>query len=456
MSTTQTETSEGGATSNLKRAVGPAFLLFFIVGDMIGGGIYALVGAVGAITGGAIWTAFLAAMILAIFTAFAYAELVTKYPQAGGAASYVNRAFKIPFLSFMIAFAVVLSGITSAAALSIAFAESYLSQFVPVPTVLGALALLVLVSLLNFRGISESVKVNFLFTSIEVTGLLLIVVVGVAAIGAGEGDVGRAFEFKEGINPGGAILAGAALAFYALIGFEDSVNLAEEAEDPVKTYPKVLFLGLGLAGVIYLLVTIVASMAVPTGPLTDPEAEQTALLQASQVGPLGLPAGLFALIGLFALSNGVLLNLIMGSRLIYGMADQGVMPRIFSRVHSTRRTPWVAIVFIAVLCAGLIATGDVTGLASATVVLLLIVFITVNVAVLVLKRDTVDHDHFKAPSFIPILGILVCAGLLTQQETPGQTFGTVGILLVIGVIFYLINYGVKKALDREAPREDNL
>jgi amino acid transporter len=107
------------------------------------------------------------------------------------------------------------------------------------------------------------------------------------------------------------------------------------------------------------------------------------------------------------------------------------------------------------LCAGLIATGDVTGLASATVVLLLIVFITVNVAVLVLKRDTVDHDHFKAPSFIPILGILVCAGLLTQQETPGQTFGTVGILLVVGVIFYLINYGVKKALDREAPREDN-
>lgn len=443
--------SGDGGGGQLKRAVGPAFLLFFIVGDMIGGGIYALVGTVGAVTGGAIWTAFLAAMVLALFTAFAYAELVTKYPQAGGAASYVNRAFKIPFLSFMVAFAVVLSGITSAAALSIAFAESYLSQFIAVPVVLGALVLVVLVSLLNFRGISESVKVNMLFTSIEVFGLLLIVVVGVAAVGAGEGDIGRAFEFKAGVNPALAVAGGAALAFYALVGFEDSVNLAEEAQDPVRTYPRVLFIGLLLAGTIYLLVTIVASMAVPTGPLTDPEAETTALLQAAQAGPLGLPAGLFALIGLFALSNGVLLNLIMGSRLIYGMADQGVMPRVFSRVHPTRRTPWVAIVFIAILAAGLISTGDVASLASATVVLLLLVFITVNIAVLVLKRDRVEHEHFKAPAVIPVLGIIVCIGLLTQTADKATTFRTVGILLVIGAVFYVINYFVKKSLDREPP-----
>ena len=446
--------SGDGAGGQLKRAVGPAFLLFFIVGDMIGGGIYALVGVVGAQTGGAIWTAFLVAMILALFTAFAYAELVTKYPQAGGAASYVNRAFKIPFVSFMVAFAVVLSGITSAAALSIAFAESYLSQFVEVPVVLGALVLVALVSLLNFRGISESVKVNMLFTSIEVFGLLLIVVVGLAAIGVGEGDPSRAFEFKSGVNPAYAILGGAALAFYALVGFEDSVNLAEEAQDPVRTFPKVLFIGLLLAGTIYLMVTIVASMAVPTGPLTEVEPETTALLQVAQVGPLGLPTGLFALIGLFALSNGVLLNLIMGSRLIYGMADQGVMPRVFSRIHPTRRTPWVAIVFIAILAAGLISTGDVSSLASATVVLLLLVFITVNTAVLVLKRDAVDHEHFKAPSFIPVLGIIVCVGLLTQVPDKAVTFPTVGILLAVGVVFYVVNYFVKRSLDREPPSAD--
>lgn len=451
MDVPRTEPGAAGdqAGGQLKRAVGPAFLLFFIVGDMIGGGIYALVGDVGAITGGAIWTAFLVAMILAVFTAFAYAELVTKYPQAGGAASYVHRAFQVPFLSFMVAFAVVLSGITSASALSLAFAGDYLSQFVTLPAVLVAVVLVVLVSLLNFRGISESVKVNMLFTSIEVLGLLLIVVVGLAAVGAGDGDPARAFEFKSGGSPALAILGGAALAFYALVGFEDSVNLAEEAEDPVRTFPKVLFIGLFLAGTIYLLVTIVASMAVPTGSLTDPEAETTALLQAAQAGPLGLPAGLFALIGLFALSNGVLLNMIMASRLIYGMANQGVMPRLFSRVHPTRRTPWVAIVFITLLAIGLISTGDVASLASATVVLILLVFITVNVAVLVLKRDRVDHEHFKAPSFIPVLGIIVCFGLLTQQA--GGTFRTVGILLVVGALFYLVNYFVKKSLDRETP-----
>jgi amino acid transporter len=424
-------------------------LLFFIVGDMIGGGIYALVGEVGAITGGAIWTAFAFAMILAVFTAFAYAELVTKYPQAGGAATYVHRAFRTPIVSFMVAFAVTLSGITSASALSLAFGADYLSQFITIPAVLAAVILFILVQLLNFRGISESTKVNATFTTIELLGLLLIVVVGFAAVAAGEGDPSRALQFQEGGSAPGLILAGAALAFYALIGFEDSVNLAEEARDPSRTYPRVLFTGLLLAGTIYLLVTIAASMAVPTGPLTDPEAETTALLQVAQSGPLAVPPTLFALIGLFALSNGVLLNMVMASRLVYGMANQGVMPSVLGRVHPVRRTPWVAIIFITVIAICLILTGDVSSLASATVVLLLLVFISVNVAVLVLKRDRVDHDHFSAPSFIPILGIIVCAGLLTQQEL--ATYALVGGLLVLGLILYGVNYLAKRALDKTPP-----
>ena len=442
-------TATGEQGTSLARTVGPALLLFFIVGDMIGGGIYALVGEVGAITGGAIWTAFAFAMVLAVFTAFAYAELVTKYPQAGGAATYVHRAFRTPILSFMVAFAVTLSGITSASALSLAFGADYLSQFITIPAVLAAVLLFVLVQLLNFRGISESTKVNAAFTTIELLGLLLIVVVGFAAVAAGAGDPSRAFQFQEGGSAPGLILAGAALAFYALIGFEDSVNLAEEARDPVRTYPRVLFTGLLLAGTIYLLVTIAASMAVPTGPLTDPEAETTALLQVAQSGPLAVPPTLFALIGLFALSNGVLLNMVMASRLVYGMANQGVMPSVLGRVHPVRRTPWVAIIFITVIAVCLILTGDVSTLASATVVLLLLVFIAVNVAVLVLKRDRVDHDHFSAPSFIPILGIIVCFGLLTQQEL--ATYGLVGGLLVLGLILYGVNYLAKRALDKTPP-----
>ena len=352
----------------------------------------------------------------------------------------------------MVAFAVVLSGITSASALSIAFGADYLSEFVALPAVLAAILLFILVQLLNFRGIAESTRVNMVFTSIEVLGLLLIVVIGLVAVGAGEGDPGRAFEFKEGGNFLGLSIAGAALAFYALIGFEDSVNLAEEAQDPVRTYPRVLFIGLLLAGTIYLVVTIVASMAVPTGPLTDPEAETTALLQVAQSGPLGVPTWLFAAIGLFALANGVLLNMIMASRLIYGMADQGVMPSILARVHRTRRTPWVAIIFISVIALGLISTGDVDSLASATVVLLLLVFITVNVAVLVLKREEVDHEHFRTPAVIPVLGIIVCAGLLTQVEAKAEVFPLVGLLLLLGAGLYVVNFFVKRALDRTPPQ----
>ena len=367
----------------------------------------------------------------------------------------MNQAFRVPFLSFMVAFAVVLSGITSASALSLAFGGDYLSEFVAIPAVLSALGIFVILQLVNFRGISESTGLNAVFTTIEVLGLLLIVVIGLAAVGAGEGDPSRAFQFKEGGNFLGLALAGAALAFYALIGFEDSVNLAEEARDPVRTFPKVLFVGLLLAGTIYLLVTIVASMAVPTGPLTDPEAETTALLQVAQSGPLAVPAWLLALIGLFALSNGVLLNMVMASRLIYGMADQGVMPSILARVHRSRRTPWVAILFISVIAVGLISTGSVDSLASATVVLLLLVFITVNVAVLVLKRETVDHEHFKAPAFVPVLGLIVSAGMLTQVEDKAEIFPLVGGLLVLGAVLYVINFFIKRALDREGPRSPN-
>ena len=129
----------GERDSPLARAITPKLLLLFIVGDILGGGIYALVGEVGAETGGAIWAAFLLALVMASFTAGSYAELVSKYPHAGGAALYVQKAFKLRFLSFIVAFAVVVSGITSASALARGFGGDYLSEFVDLKVVIGAL-----------------------------------------------------------------------------------------------------------------------------------------------------------------------------------------------------------------------------------------------------------------------------------------------------------------------------
>ena len=255
--------SPGERESKLTPTLTKKMLLLFIVGDILGGGIYARTGEVAGEIGGAIWTGFALAAVIAAFTAASYAELVSKYPQAAGAALYIHKAFKAPLLTFVVAFAVMCSGLASAAALATAFGGDYLSEFVDLPTILVGLVVIAVVSAINFRGIKESAGFNVVCTLIELGGLVLVVVIGSAFLFDGGGDPGRALEFKEGETPALLIVAGASIAFYALIGFEDAVNVAEETKDSTKTFPRTLFMGLGIAGAIYLLVTIVAGMAVP-------------------------------------------------------------------------------------------------------------------------------------------------------------------------------------------------
>lgn len=407
-------------------------LFFFILGDILGGGIYALVGAVGAEVGGAIWASFLVALLLAALTAGSYAELVTKYPRAGGAALYAKEAFRNPLVAFLVAFAVMASGVTSASALARAFGGDYLAEFVAVPVAPAALAFIAAVAVINFMGILVSVRLNVVLTLVELGGLALVVIIGVAALAGGEGDPGRAVELKDGTAPVLAILAGAALAFYALIGFEDSVNIAEETTRPERSYPTALFAGLAAAGAIYLVVTLIASMAVPTHRL---ETSSGALLEVVQVGPLAIPTKVFSAIGLMALANGALINMIMASRLLYGMAEEGVLLSPFSRL-SRRKTPLVAIAFTTAIAAGLILTGDLGALADTTVLLLLGVFITVNVAALVLRRDPVGHRHFEVPFVLPLLGIAACVVVMTQIE--GETWLRAGALLCLGLVLWAI------------------
>lgn len=438
----------------LKRGIGRVLLLFFVIGDIVGAGIYALVGEVGAVVGGAIWAAFLAAFVLAIFTAASYVELVTKYPRAGGSATYANNAFQNPFVSFIVAFAVAASSITSACVLTLAFSGDYLSQFINVPTLVSAVVFLALVSFINFYGIAESVRINVVLTCVELFGLLLIVLIGVVALSSGTGDPGRAFEFKEGSAVLPAILAGTVLSFYALIGFDDSVNVAEEVQGPSRSYPFAIFGGLLAAGIIYLLVTFTASMVVPTDALA---ASDGPLLEVVERGTLPIPTSLFAAIALLAVSNGALINLIMASRVVYGMGDQGVLPRIFSTVHPDRRTPWISILFTSLVALALIFTvgrnsDALDTLSSTTVVLLLSAFVVVNISVLVLRRDPVDHEHFTTPTVLPILGIVVSGALLIYTAINDlQVFGLAALLIGIGVVLYVINLFAKRSLDREDP-----
>jgi amino acid transporter len=439
--------SETQEQTSLRRAVTPAMLLVFVVGDMVGGGIYALVGEVGDRVGGALWTGFILALFLALFTAGSYVELVTKYPRAGGAALFVQKGFGRPFVTFMLGFAVMMSSITSAAALSRAFAGDYLSVFVDLPSLLVALVIVVLIALINFRGIGESVKVNVVFTMIELAGLLLVALIGLAYVAGGDGDPGRAFEFKQNSDSiPFLVLAGASLAFYALIGFEDSVNVAEETQEPRRAYPRAIFGGLAIGGLVYATVAIVASMAVPTERLAGSDGP---LLEVVQLGPLAVDTKLFSAIALFALSNTILINLITASRLLYGMGEERVIPSLFRKVHPTRRTPIVAIVFTTVIAMILISTGDLEALADTTTTLLLIAFIGVNAAVLAARRDRVDHEHFVVPSWIPVVGVLVCVGLLTQRESD-IWLRALG-LLVLGLLLWVVNMLVTRREDRADP-----
>lgn len=436
----------------LKRSIGRTVLLLFVVGDILGAGIYALTGTVAAEVGGAIWLPFLLAFALAALTATAYAELVARYPRAAGAALYANRAFRRPFLTFLVAFAVMMSGITSASAAARAFGGDYLAELLPfgVPTVVAAWVFLGLITLVNVLGVSESVRVNVVLTLIEATGLLVIVAIGVVALVRGEGDPGRALDLHTKGATWTGVLGGAALAFYALLGFEDSVNLAEEAQHPRRDYPRALFGGLAIAGAIYLAVAFTASMLVETDVLVGSTGP---LLEVVKVAGLVFPAWLFALIALLAVMNTALINMMMASRLVYGMARERIIPALFGRVHARRRTPVVAIAFTVVLALTLTATGDLGDLADTTVLLLLLVFAVVNVAVLVLRRRPASGDgdepervegdsarSFRAPTWAPAVGAvvsLVLASPLTGRE--GSVYLRAAVLLAIGVVLYVVN-----------------
>jgi basic amino acid/polyamine antiporter, APA family len=422
--------------TQLKPAITRKMLLFFIVGDILGGGIYALVGEVGAEIGGAIWVAFGVAGIVAAFTAASYAELVSKFPAAGGAALFVHKAFRTPLFTFLVAFAVMCSGVASAATLATAFGGDYLSEFIDLPTVIVGLVVIAALSLLNFRGIKESVTFNMGCTLIELGGLLLVVIIGLSFLFDGGGDTGRAFEFKAGEAPILLAISGASLAFYALIGFEDSVNVAEETRSAPQTFPGTLFVGLAIAGFVYLLVTIIASMAVPTDTLADSDGP---LLEVVSLGPLAMNTKVFSAIALFALVNGALINLVMASRLLYGMGRQHVIPSWFGQVHPGRQTPWAGILLSSAIAAVLVIVGDLETLADTTVLLLLLAFVAVHISVLVLRSTPVDHEHFRAWTGFPVLGALTCSALIIQKLVEDTVvFAYAGGLLAFGLVLWLL------------------
>lgn len=417
----------------LRRAITGPLLFAFILGDVLGAGIYALMGVLSEKVGGMLWAPLVLALLLALLTAGSYAELVTKYPRAGGAAVFAERAFRSPLVSFLIGFCMLAAGVTSAAGLAIAFAGDYLGTFFDLPTIPVAIVFLAIVAALNARGIRESLGANLVMTAIELSGLVIVIAVVAIFLGGGGGDVSRVAQTPESTPVALAVLSGAVIAYYSFVGFETSANMIEEVREPRRTYPRALFAALFTAGAVYLLVGLASSIALPADELQNSSGPLLDVVEASGVS---VPSWLFSLIALVAVANGALLTMIMASRLTFGMAEQGLLPAALGRVLPRRKTPWVAIITTTVAAMLLTLIGDLATLAETVVLLLLFVFLSANVSVLVLRRDRVEHDHFRIWTPIPVLGIASCILLLTQQRPIVWLYGAA--LLALGVLLHLL------------------
>lgn len=429
------------ATASLKRVITLPLLVFFILGDVLGAGVYALAGAIADRAGGAIWAPLALALFFALLTAASYAELVSKYPRAGGAAVFARRAFGSPLLAFLVGFAMLAAGITSAAGLALAFAGEYLRVFIDWPSAVLAPLFLVLMAMLNARGIKESLSANLVMTLIELSGLVLVIVAVAVLSGQGQAEPTRLLDFGEQ-GPATAVLGGALLAFYSYVGFETSANLAEEIKDVRRTYPRALFGALLVAGLVYLAVGAGAALVMPVQALID---AKTPLMDIVHNADLGLPHGVFAIIALVAVANGAMLTMIMASRLAWGMARDGMLPRVLGQVLPNRGTPGYAIAATTLLAILLTFTGSLEVLAETVVLLLLFVFLSTNVAVLVLKKEKVDAEHFSVHPVAPVLGILSCLLVLSQQ--PFENWLRAGALLGLGaVLHWLAGKGVGRTI----------
>lgn len=422
----------------LRRTLGLTALTLYGVGDILGAGIYALVGTVVAVAGSAGWMSFGVAMSVATLSGLTYAELIRRYPRSGGEAWFAQQAFGVPSIGMIVGWLVLCSGVVSLATVAHAF-SGYLHDILPgIPKPLMQSGFLCVVAGISFRGMRESSAANIAFTLVEGTGLIFVIVVALSFLA---GDFRPAAEVQSVIDPGAersmtGILHGAAIAFFAFVGFEDMVNVAEEVKEPGRHYPIAIVTALVVAGGLYITVCFVATAVVPVQELAG---STTPLLDVVRRAAPWSPEWGFTLVALFAVANTGLLNLIMASRLLYGMSDQQLLPRWFGAVHESRQTPHHAI--IAVFAAALLLTlsGSLQRLAETTSAVLLCVFVTVNVSLIAIRlRESDVPKGFHVPLMVPVVGAVSCLGLIAFVELQ-SIFWALG-LLAVGIVAVMIRW----------------
>ena len=427
----------GSGEPTLRRSIGLWQMTLYGAGSMLGAGIYGLLGVVASEMGSAIWLAFALSMVAAGLTGLSYASLGSRYPRAGGAAYITHRAYRRTLLTHVVGLSVACSGFTSIAAGARVVGQNL--QALPLFSGLapGTLAFiyLVFVGALVYRGIRESMWANVMFTLVEAAGLIFVVAVCMRFWGSA-----NLLEFPTGPGTDSGLpllflINGIVLTFYSFLGFEDAINVAEELKNPRRDMPLGLVMALALTVLLYMSVSVSAVSVMPWQELAQADAPLAAVVE---VAAPWVPAGMFIAITIFAVANTGLINYVTASRLLYGMARDGQLPQALAKIHPARRTPHVAVALIFVVIVLLILSGDISQLASATVLLLLLVFSVVNAALVVLKlRPDEPEGAFELPIAIPALGAVVCIVMFIARATAGDIRAPVIAAILIAAVLGL-------------------
>jgi len=395
---------------SLDRVLSLPVLVLYGLGTTVGAGIYALLGKVAGMAGSHAPVSFLVAAGMASLTALSFCELSARLPRAGGEAVYVGAGLRAPWLSTTVGLLVVVVGCLSAATVTRGFA-GYASTLVPVPTSVAIGALVVALGAVAVWGIGESAWVASAMTVVEVGGLLVVIVAGgdrLAELPARWPELVPEASVEQWLAIGGASL----LCFYAFLGFEDMVNVAEEVRDVQRALPRAILITLGLTVVLYLLLTVVVVLALPPAEIAASRAPLADLFQTltgrSLVG--------IGLVGVLAMTNGALIQIIKASRVLYGLADQGSLPAVLARVHPRRRTPVAATLVSLVFVATLALAVPITPLAEASSLVTLAVFALADLSLCFLKhRDPSPPGVRTIPFAVPAAGFVMSAGVVVFE-----------------------------------------
>ena len=395
----------------LKRSLNLPLLTLYGLGTILGAGVYVLVGKVAGIAGLYTPIAFLISSIVAVFTGLSYAALSARYPRSAGEVVYINQAFSSAMLSTWVGWCVIATGVVSAATMVNGFI-GYLAVFIQIPALLAITLVVVCITLIAYWGIMESVTIAALITVLEIVGLLLVIY-------SLRGELFTLPQNWQSLLPplNGdiwmGILLGSFLAFYAFIGFEDMVNVAEEVIEPQRTLPLAIIAALLMASVLYIVIALAAVLSLPPDILSQSDSPMVSLIQ-NHNPQLATTLGIISLI---AIINGVLVQVIMGSRILYGMANQHFISKLFSRVSAKTQTPTTATIAIA-FTVWLLALGfPLVTLAKTTSFIIIVVFALVNFSLLIIRYrekhyNGIDRLH---ELLLPLTGGILCLGLLILQ-----------------------------------------